>query len=90
MFGKKVAVFENKKLGGTCVNVGCVPKKVMYGVADFLDTVKLMHHGYGFSKLFSNVDSLYRYIFSYFQLPRFQKCERCLCKKTEQYLCKQS
>lgn len=26
MFGKSVALFESKKLGGTCVNVGCVPK----------------------------------------------------------------
>ena len=29
-YGAKVAVIENKKLGGTCVNVGCVPKKVMW------------------------------------------------------------
>lgn len=28
-YGKKVAVVEKNKLGGTCVNVGCVPKKVM-------------------------------------------------------------
>ncbi len=26
--GAKVAVAENKDLGGTCVNVGCVPKKL--------------------------------------------------------------
>lgn len=25
--GKKVAVAEERYLGGTCVNVGCVPKK---------------------------------------------------------------
>ncbi|KAI0567351.1 glutathione reductase [Gracilaria domingensis] len=30
--GAKVAVAENKPLGGTCVNVGCVPKKLfVYG-----------------------------------------------------------
>ncbi|MGC9456254.1 MAG: glutathione-disulfide reductase [Halothiobacillaceae bacterium] len=29
-FGKKVAVVEPRKLGGTCVNLGCVPKKVMW------------------------------------------------------------
>ena len=28
-YGAKVAVVEMGKLGGTCVNVGCVPKKVM-------------------------------------------------------------
>ena len=29
-YGKKVAVVEEKHLGGTCVNVGCVPKKIMW------------------------------------------------------------
>jgi hypothetical protein len=28
-YGAKVAVVEKARLGGTCVNVGCVPKKVM-------------------------------------------------------------
>jgi len=27
--GAKVAAIEANRLGGTCVNVGCVPKKVM-------------------------------------------------------------
>ena len=27
--GAKAAVIEEKKLGGTCVNIGCVPKKIM-------------------------------------------------------------
>ncbi len=29
-YGAKVAVIESHRLGGTCVNVGCVPKKVMW------------------------------------------------------------
>jgi len=29
-YGKKCAVVEIGRLGGTCVNVGCVPKKVMW------------------------------------------------------------
>jgi glutathione reductase (NADPH) len=29
-YGAKAAVIENGPLGGTCVNVGCVPKKVMW------------------------------------------------------------
>jgi glutathione reductase (NADPH) len=28
-YGARVAVVEKGRLGGTCVNVGCVPKKVM-------------------------------------------------------------
>ena len=32
-YGAKVGVIEKAALGGTCVNVGCVPKKVMWNVA---------------------------------------------------------
>jgi glutathione reductase (NADPH) len=28
-YGAKVALIEAGRLGGTCVNVGCVPKKIM-------------------------------------------------------------
>ena len=28
-FGARVAVAEDRYLGGTCVNVGCVPKKAL-------------------------------------------------------------
>jgi len=34
-FGAKVAVAESRYLGGTCVNVGCVPKKLMVYGAQF-------------------------------------------------------
>jgi glutathione reductase (NADPH) len=45
-YGKKVAIIENKVVGGCCVNVGCVPKKVMYNLANFLEEVHVMK-GYG-------------------------------------------
>jgi glutathione reductase (NADPH) len=32
-YGAKVAIVEAGRLGGTCVNVGCVPKKVMWNAA---------------------------------------------------------
>ena len=32
-YGAKAAVVEYGPLGGTCVNVGCVPKKVMWYAA---------------------------------------------------------
>jgi glutathione reductase (NADPH) len=32
-YGAKTAVVEPHRLGGTCVNVGCVPKKVMWNAA---------------------------------------------------------
>ncbi|MHB0991134.1 MAG: glutathione-disulfide reductase [Burkholderiales bacterium] len=32
-YGVKCAVIEGGRLGGTCVNVGCVPKKIMWNTA---------------------------------------------------------
>ena len=32
-YGAKVALIESGRLGGTCVNVGCVPKKIMWNAA---------------------------------------------------------
>ncbi len=58
--GARVAVAEPGPLGGTCVNVGCVPKKIMYhaaelahGIADAADygfSVSLTHHDWGVLK----------------------------------------
>lgn len=40
-YGVKVAVIEEDgRLGGTCVNVGCVPKKLMWHAADVMESVK--------------------------------------------------
>jgi glutathione reductase (NADPH) len=36
-FGAKVAVAEERDLGGTCVNVGCIPKKLLVYAAHFHD-----------------------------------------------------
>ncbi|MFT6892349.1 MAG: glutathione reductase (NADPH), partial [Halioglobus sp.] len=34
-FGAKVAVAEDRYMGGTCVNVGCVPKKLYVYASEF-------------------------------------------------------
>jgi len=47
-YGAKVGVVEKARLGGTCVNVGCVPKKVMWNAATIAEILHDMHH-YGFS-----------------------------------------
>jgi glutathione reductase (NADPH) len=39
-YGASVAIIEGKKYGGTCVNVGCVPKKVMFNAAHVMGTIK--------------------------------------------------
>ena len=46
--GKRVCIIENRVIGGTCVNVGCVPKKVMFNLANFLEEAHVMK-GYGVS-----------------------------------------
>ncbi len=37
--GRRVAVVESGRLGGTCVNLGCVPKKVMWYAANLAQSV---------------------------------------------------
>ncbi|GAB3673610.1 glutathione-disulfide reductase [Salinisphaera aquimarina] len=46
-YGKRVVLIERGRLGGTCVNVGCVPKKVMWHAADFAERAA-QAHDYGF------------------------------------------
>jgi glutathione-disulfide reductase len=38
-FGKRVAIIETNRIGGTCVNNGCVPKKVMWYAANLAHAV---------------------------------------------------
>jgi glutathione reductase (NADPH) len=46
-YGARVAIIEAGRLGGTCVNVGCVPKKLMWNAAEFVGQVADAR-GYGF------------------------------------------
>ena len=46
-YGVKTAVIESGRWGGTCVNVGCVPKKLMYNAAHLAESRALLA-GYGF------------------------------------------
>ena len=40
MLGAEVTVIEKNKLGGTCLNVGCIPTKALLASSDVLRTVK--------------------------------------------------
>ena len=48
MYGQKCALIEAKDLGGTCVNVGCVPKKVMWHAAQIAEAINNYGPDYGF------------------------------------------
>ncbi|MGF1769068.1 glutathione-disulfide reductase [Enterovibrio makurazakiensis] len=56
MYGAKVAIVEAKHLGGTCVNVGCVPKKVMWHGAQVAEAIKLYGPDYGFDTTVNKFD----------------------------------
>ena len=51
-YNKTVAVIEGGKIGGTCVNVGCVPKKIMWSAASILDDMRITT-GYGINASFT-------------------------------------
>ena len=52
-YGKKCAIIEANLIGGTCVNVGCVPKKVMWYAAQIADAIHKYAPDYGFK---GNID----------------------------------
>ena len=56
MHGAKVIPFEGKEVGGTCVNVGCVPKKVMWYGAQVAETLHRYAGEYGFDVTLNKFD----------------------------------
>jgi glutathione reductase (NADPH) len=47
--GKRVAVAEDRYLGGTCVNVGCIPKKLLVYASHFAEDFEDAQRGYGWT-----------------------------------------
>ena len=56
MHGAKVILFEGREVGGTCVNVGCVPKKVMWYGAQVAETLHRYAGEYGFDVTLNKFD----------------------------------
>ncbi len=61
-YGQRCAVIERGDIGGTCVNVGCVPKKIMWFAANLAHVIEdargygydLARNGFDWSKLVAN------------------------------------
>src|SRR5882724_1684529 len=53
--GARVALIESGPLGGTCVNVGCVPKKIMWNAAEIAEELQIAH-SYGFDVSLRGLD----------------------------------
>ena len=54
-YGAKVALIEKGQMGGTCVNVGCVPKKIMWSAASLHEAVTEARN-YGFDTQLNGLD----------------------------------
>ncbi|MCG6202539.1 glutathione-disulfide reductase [Psychromonas antarctica] len=52
-YGQKVAIIEHQALGGTCVNLGCVPKKAMWYAGQIADALRYAPD-YGFEAPLKN------------------------------------
>ncbi len=58
-YGQRCAIIERGRVGGTCVNVGCVPKKIMWFGANLADMIEdaggygydLTRNGFDWSRL---------------------------------------
>jgi len=48
MHGRRCALIEAHEIGGTCVNVGCVPKKVMWHAAQIAEAIHRYGPDYGY------------------------------------------
>ncbi|EXJ23556.1 Glutathione reductase [Alkalibacterium sp. AK22] len=72
MRGARVALIEEAHLGGTCVNLGCVPKKIMWHVAEMMEAIHHYADGYGlefeskptlnFKKMMQNRDDFIHFL----------------------------
>ena len=59
----KIAMIEKGTIGGTCVNVGCVPTKNLLDVGEKIHECTSMSNGenYGFKKIMENKDKIVSY-----------------------------
>ncbi|MDW0271831.1 MAG: FAD-dependent oxidoreductase, partial [Nitrososphaeraceae archaeon] len=64
--GLKVAIVEKSKMGGTCLNRGCIPSKLLIHSADIVETIRTAHlfgihvekYSIDFQKIVQRVNSL--------------------------------
>jgi dihydrolipoamide dehydrogenase len=54
--GKKTVLVENRELGGTCLNRGCIPTKTLLHTAELYDEIK--NHGRELGLLFKGAENL--------------------------------
>jgi len=74
-YGQRCAIIERGPMGGTCVNVGCVPKKIMWfgaNMAQMIDEARnfgfdLKREGFDWSRLVKRRENYIRNIHTWYQ-----------------------
>ena len=56
MYGRRCALIEAHEIGGTCVNVGCVPKKVMWHATQIAEAIHRYGPDYGYDTRVNRFD----------------------------------
>ena len=74
-YGQRCAIIERGPMGGTCVNVGCVPKKIMWFGANLAQMIEdarnygftLEREGFDWSRLVERRENYIRNIHTYYR-----------------------
>jgi dihydrolipoamide dehydrogenase len=59
--GLKVAIIEKERVGGTCLNRGCIPTKVLYSKAKYLSKLKSPEKGFSIERYNINYEEIINY-----------------------------
>lgn len=64
-YGARTIIVESSKFGGTCVNLGCVPKKVMFNASHVLEAVHEAKN-FGYCSYLPNITLHFSYFYANF------------------------
>ncbi|MHB1545559.1 MAG: dihydrolipoyl dehydrogenase [bacterium] len=59
--GLSAAIIEKERFGGTCLNRGCIPTKVLYSKAKYLNKLKKPERGFSINGFNFNYDEIINY-----------------------------
>ncbi len=59
--GLSAAIIEKERFGGTCLNRGCIPTKVLYSKAKYLNKLKKPERGFSIGEFNFNYDEIINY-----------------------------
>jgi glutathione reductase (NADPH) len=66
-YGAKVLAIESSALGGTCVNLGCIPKKIMWSASQVNESIEHANM-FGFHVTKTEFDWKYLHVYVFLTL----------------------